>query len=364
MKKYLLIPITLFSFLLSASAQISLGTNDFSHAGDTIRVSTANPFPGMDLSGGANHTWDFSALINISQTIDTFLNIANTPNYLNLVFSDYSFNSNRCNQATFISTSVLNTFGIPLKGTYNMYYNSSSGFIQRGIGLSTDTIAAPIIFSSSDVVYKFPLNFGNVDSSTSGYEISNVPGLPLYYSVSKTRYNNVDGWGTLTTPYGTFPVLRVQSVIHEHDSISYNILNLGFDLPEQIEYKWLAAGKKIPLLQVNTTAGNPSPVVYRDSSRTIIGVPETPSPSFTLDVYPNPSADNITVNYSLASPADVELSILDVRGKIIVSEKSFRYAAGRQVQIINLNQSLSPGNYFLRLSANGRQEARKLVISK
>jgi hypothetical protein len=106
MKRNLLTIILLFS-LSRVLGQISLGTNDFSHAGDTFRVSMASPLTGMDLMGGSNHYWDYSGLDSISQTIDTFFNVANTPSYLNLYFSDFALNPNRCNQATFISTSVL-----------------------------------------------------------------------------------------------------------------------------------------------------------------------------------------------------------------------------------------------------------------
>src|SRR5580765_7150013 len=119
MKRNLLIAVILFFSLFSASAQISsLGTNDFSHAGDTIRVSMATAFSGMDATlTGANYTWDYSQLLNTmtGQAIDTFLNVASTPNYVNIYFTLAA----PCTEATFSQTSILNTFGIPVKGTYD-----------------------------------------------------------------------------------------------------------------------------------------------------------------------------------------------------------------------------------------------------
>src|SRR5438132_9564104 len=101
------------SLFISSIGQISLGTNDFSHANDTIRVSMANSFPGMDATlTGANYTWDYSQLLNTmtGQAIDTFLSVASTPNYVNVYFTLVA----PCTEATFSQTSVLNTFGIPV----------------------------------------------------------------------------------------------------------------------------------------------------------------------------------------------------------------------------------------------------------
>ena len=366
MKRVVLTILLFCLVLISASAQISLGTNDFSHANDTIRVSTALPFSGMDAAAtGANYNWDYSLLSTTysGQTIDTLLSVNSLPNYLNFYFLNITGNPNRCNQATFTSTSILGLLGIPVNGTYDMFYNSSSSFLQRGIGLATDTIAAPVAYTSPDIVYKFPLAYNNLDSSTSGLIIDLIPGL--YYSAFKTRINTVDGWGTLTTPYGTFPVLRMQSVIHEHDSISFDSLgiNFGIDLPEVIEYKWLGTAQKIPLLQINTTLGVPSSIVYRDSVRMLISVPEVNTPAFNFEVFPNPSINNISVKYILAQTAEVSFDILNLEGKIIYSEKPDWKNSGEQTHSIK-TLNFAAGNYFLRMSVLGKHYSQPLIITR
>ena len=360
MKKYLLTTFILFPSFFIASAQITLGTSDFSHAGDTFRVSMASPLTGLDLTGGTNHYWDYSQLVSTSQTIDTFLSVSSLPTFIYLYFTF----QRQCNQATFSSTSYLNLLGIPISGTYDMFNNGTSNFKERGFGIVTDTIAAPVAYTSDDVIYKFPLQFGNIDSSTSGYAINQIPGI--YYSTSKKRINTIDGWGTLVSPFGTFPVLRLQSVIQEHDSIVMDSLglNFGIDLPERIEYKWLGQGKGIPLLQINSSGGIPTQVIYRDSLHSLINVPEISSPLFRLDVYPNPSVENLTIAYTLSQVSNVEFAILDIEGKIVLSENLFRQSAGEHKHNIHVKQPISSGNYFLRLNINGKIELQKLVISK
>ena len=83
------------------------------------------------------------------------------------------------------------------------------------------------------MIYKYPVNYGNVDSSASGYSVE-LPNF-LYYGVERNRVNEVDGWGTLITPSGTYNVLRLKSTIEEHDSIYLDTLGFGygFDVPTQ-----------------------------------------------------------------------------------------------------------------------------------
>jgi hypothetical protein len=364
MNKNILFLLIALGLASTTSAQITLGTNDFSHAGDTFRVSNANPYTGLiPATTGANMTWDFLQLNDHfrDQTIDTFLSVSTLPSLISLYYSFYK----PCNQATFTSTSFLNTLGIPINGTYDMFNNGSTNFRERGIGILSDTIAAPIGYSTDDIIYKFPLQYGNMDTSSFGYSVSQIPGI--YYSTSKTRFNSVDGWGTLISPYGTFNVLRVASIIHEHDSINLDTLGtgVGFDQPEVIEYKWLGAGKGIPLLQINTTGGIPTQIVYRDSVRIAIGIAELSGNSgFSFDVFPNPVSNSIHVRYSLAEAAEVSFEIFNALGIKVYSEKSSMQSPGGHIQIIERGDQLARGYYFLRASVGGKYFARPLVVSK
>ncbi|HNG05973.1 MAG TPA: hypothetical protein PKU98_05695, partial [Saprospiraceae bacterium] len=134
-------------------------------------------------------------------------------------------------------------------------------------------IPVPIIFNSPDVIYELPLNFGNTSSSSSGYEL-NLPSL-AYYGYSQERSNEVDGWGTIATPAGTFEALRVKSTIAGHDTIAVDTLGVGFNIDRPLvhEYKWLAQGIRVPVLQINTTEIFGNEVVtgiwYHDQPHTI-----------------------------------------------------------------------------------------------
>jgi hypothetical protein len=102
-------------------------------------------------------------------------------------------------------------------------------------------------------------------SSDASFSIT-IPGIATY-STQRIRSNVADGWGTLTTPYGTFPTLRVKSNLAIHDSVYIDTLGIGFPLNRNItEYKWLANGKGIPVLQIDEE-GPLVTATYRDIYR-------------------------------------------------------------------------------------------------
>jgi hypothetical protein len=109
------------------------------------------------------------------------------------------------------------------------------------------------------------MNYGQTWSSDAGFTLS-LPGTG-YISRQKNRTSEVDGWGTLTTPFGSFQTLRVKSIIAEHDSIYIDSLGWGYGLDRTItEYKWLGNDQGIPLLQV-TEEGPLVTATYRDFYR-------------------------------------------------------------------------------------------------
>ncbi len=83
--------------------------------------------------------------------------------------------------------------------------------------------------------------------------------------------------------------------------------------------------------------------------------------STRLEMYPNPTTDNLTINYTLNSESSVQGEILDLNGKIIsiiISEKS---NLGHYSKNINL-ESIESGIYFINLRINGEEIYKKLII--
>ena len=104
-------------------------------------------------------------------------------------------------------------------------------------------------YTSPDIIYNFPINFGNTDNSNSGYTTT-IPTL-YYQNRAITRTNVVDGWGTVITPNGNYAnTLRITSNITQNDTTAVGGIGLPRIIRTSRELKWLDTTKKYPVLIV------------------------------------------------------------------------------------------------------------------
>jgi hypothetical protein len=90
-----------------------------------------------------------------------------------------------------------------------------------------------------------------------------------------------------------------------------------------------------------------------------VSISEQENSPFTFSFYPNPTTENITVNYSLEESAKVQYVIYDLTGKKVQNESATRFP-GAQQQSIDLN-SLQAGTYLLSLNVNGNVITKRFV---
>lgn len=353
----------------NARAQITIDDNDMPSPGDTIRVSIGDILQPVDIvSTGAGQTWDFSALQFVSQTIDTFLSIGQTPGTYQLIFANVAFNPNRANVAAKVNLPIPPVGGITISDPYGFYYNSTASYKQAGFGANLNGIDTPVPYDNKDIIHNFPLNFNDIDSCDSDLSLS-IPGLG-YYGLTQHRVNECDGWGTLITPLGTFDVLRVKSTIFAHDTVYIDNPGIGFglDRPLAWEYKWIGNGKSIPLLQINTTDNfgteNVTGIRYQDSIRTPLAVNEIDAVN-SFSIYPNPAEDNFSVSLSSSKAMNVTLKIFNSEGKESVDLIRQNIAAGiNTFNFSNDKLHLKSGVYLLQAMIDGNYYYRKLVLEK
>jgi hypothetical protein len=136
----------------------------------------------------------------------------------------------------------------------NDYYKKSTNDLRQTgsaskINYNGTQIPLTNQYTDSDIIYRFPIQFGNTDSDNSSYDIE-IPTL-FYQENALQRTNEVDGWGSLVTPYGNYSnVLRMKTTLVSNDSIAL----FGVGLPRTIrttrELKWFDTTQKIPVLKV------------------------------------------------------------------------------------------------------------------
>jgi len=359
--QFILAACSLLIGVQTAEAQITIGNSDMAVAGDTFRVSLTNFAPaGSDLAiNGANATWDYSGLQYTSQDVDTFLATSATAALYALYFINSPFNPNRASVASRGLDLSAAGGAVPVSDVYNFYYASSSLYEQVGFGANISGLTTPIAYGNKDKIYNFPVSFGDADSSDSDYTLS-VPGIG-YVEGQQHRVNNVDGWGTLTTPFGTFNTLRVVSELTGQDSLYLDTLGFGFSFPRNKtrEYKWLATNSGIPELQINTTVLGATEVIssirYRDIYRdttTSVGLNAISISDFSVNMYPNPSSDgNCFLKIMNASSRNINVHVYSITGSLLMNlDKSLENNSSGLVQLSELSQ-LSAGMYRISVVA-------------
>ncbi|MEX1132618.1 MAG: hypothetical protein WEC15_05290, partial [Flavobacteriales bacterium] len=248
--------ITAISLLLAiqAGAQITIGTSDMPSAGDTMRYRSTDAGD-VDLAlTGANVVWDFSTLTLGAAGADTAVAVSSTPFAYQFFFNNnFLYPDHSANFA--LKGAEFGFQGVSFEDVFDYYKRNADGYRNVGFGANLNGIPNSIRRVPVDFIHRFPMNYGDMDSSFSSFNVT-VPTLG-YYKQDQWRYNTVDGWGELILPGNTFNVLRVRSVLQQRDSLYIDQFGFGFatNRPQTVEYRWVAQGMDAPVLFVTTIGG-------------------------------------------------------------------------------------------------------------
>jgi PKD repeat protein len=256
MKKIYLLLLPFFT-IFTVNAQSTYTSANYAAIGDSFYISTANNLNLDFETTGTNFIWNFQSLTAVSQVQLQFRNPTQT-GYSPFLFPFIYFSANTNLSSTDGTSNSLNIPGQAITiSDANDYYKKSTANVKEvasafKFGYNGITIPIQNQYTTPDFIYQFPINYGNTDTSNSEYTTS-IP--TVYYRNRKLeRTNTVDGWGSITTPFGTFPnTLRMTTNLVENDTIAL----AGTGLPRTIrttrELKWLDTSQKIPVLTVTQT---------------------------------------------------------------------------------------------------------------
>lgn len=368
MKKNLL---ALFVSCLSITltSQISITSINMPVSGDTCRYSNATlSSVGDYTTTGASHVWNFSTLDSTGQDIRKFQPSTATPYF-------FYFFPPKYGEKTLDTVPIPSfpgvTIPISITNIYSFYKkNGATSFNAEGLGLTMTgiPIGTTAQGNNDDELYMFPLTYGNPkDSTTFNFSTPTFSTIPFTYKKHGYRITEVDGWGTITTPYGTQACLRVITTQYSIDTISISALPAPFNkfgFPNYVRsYQWLTLGEKIPYLEVsgNVVGGNfvATQAKYRDKIRSFVGIKEE-NISLAISVFPNPSTAQLTI----ITPKNIEVikaEIVDLQGKIVLGKD-----LNNNSEILNQHHidvsSLAKGLYILNLSNLEGKQSLKISI--
>lgn len=349
MRRLLLLFFT--SFCISQTyGQVTIVRNDLPIINDTVRITNTD-ISGIDYTQtGANFAWNFSQLPARGEEIMEYKAALQTDYRLYFLGLTYFG----------LKGGDLTIGGYGLKDIYNFYEIDNSKYGIKGIGVKFQDAPLAAVYSKLDKIFSLPLRFGQKDSNQYAFKVE-IPSLGTYKG-DGVRVTEVDGWGDITTPYGTFPCLRTKSVVNGTDSIIATVF--GFEvklgLPvAKVEYQWWAKGQKSPVMSVEgrTVGSNFIPVktYYRGTEINIPTSVQSPQLSLEWNMYPvnGQKGWNISIpNEYLGS----DLHIYHLNGQLVQSLKlhnniqqiSSQGPSGMYIAVLNNHQGFSSKKILLQ----------------
>lgn len=329
------------------NAQITLEKQHFATVGAEERMSSASTTTAIDFSTGANHTWDFSNLGATTQLVEEYNPISDLGAMAAMQFGNFAPDKYKATYYHLNQDLPLQNLPSFLPITFSDYTSvmrlTNDSLSLVGVTISINGQSLPIRYSEIEAQYYFPINYGDSYTTRGRFDQDLNPIYDAQWRQKRQHEVEVDGWGQITTPLGTFDALRIKHTIEEQDSMYVSVNSFGMwlpiNVPTQVNYEWRTQSEKSPLVRVKTNIVQGNEVVrsiqFRDNN--IVSVDEFLSKETMI--YPNPVRSELNVTAE-ANFSNYEILSLD--GKLIQTG-AFQNAISCE--------SIQNGMYLLRLKS-------------
>lgn len=204
-----------------------------------------------------------------------------------------------------------------------------------------------------DRVYALPLTAGSMwDQSI----VVNTVSFGTESSLPITEHNEVEAWGTLITPMGTAPCIRMRKT--RVDQVPAKRATTTDS------YFFITNGNVSASISYNSAIEGPLLATYSRLGGIGTSTEEIPISDFDLlQNYPNPFSGSTTISFQLDHPAYAKLDVFDLMGREVKSLVDAQLGAG--IHRADLDGStLADGVYFYRLDVDGGALTRKLLVRR
>jgi len=331
-------------FTLSGRAQITVTSGSLMPLGTEFTYHTGGSFDVDPGPAGPNQTWNISEYQLTFITPEVFVDPAAT------AYADSFPGATHC----------LNQAG---NTVYAYFQITGNQCLQLGFApLQTQAIN----YEPPSLIAPLPLTYP-ANSWTRVYQSDWVIDFPppIGPIVTTTRDSvivTLDAWGTITTQYGTFQVLRT----FEHKWST--TITMGVPTTtESYGYSWLDS-RGIAIYSLFATGDDP------DFNQATINLAEMGGVSadpvapvvrlLTLDQnYPNPFNPETQIHFTLPASDNVSLKVYDLLGRQVATLVNGLRSAGSNT-ISFQAAGLSSGTYIYRLEAAGQAAEKQMILLK
>jgi hypothetical protein len=324
MKNFLL----LFFFLLwiSSNAQITIYQQDLPQPGDTFKLYVdKTPTVSLGNASASSQNWDYGSL-NIDSTKWAPYGITS-----NLPFAASFLASN---SYTYGPAMLYGGPGAPSPGAgigYTMWAVNNTGMWVVGHRSNYDGQGEKNVFiNPMEMLMPVPCTYPFNQTYDSKWEVAiDYISTDLYDTLYRSRTHktiNCDAWGSMTTPFGTFPnIIRVHETSVTTDSVFlYNgpitVYSSLYSTKTINKYLFWAPNQRHPVaIAYCDNAGVLQRIEYVSWAN--LNVPEITNKEPSVSVFPNPVSDYITIKISDSfKNKNYTLRIFDVSGNEIYKQ--------------------------------------------
>jgi hypothetical protein len=328
MRKGLLFLVVSFIIAGNIFSQITITSDDFPSVGDTyVNASDESPANADPGSPGPNQSWNFTGFMEDFTSSSNFVTPGSTP--FSSLFPDANLATNTGD--TIFSFIKLNTdkaasLGIVIESVF-------SGNLVNN-------------YVPEELIADFPLNYQDEWIDEYYYEFFTDPGIP---GVDSTRFKSeitseveVDAWGTVTIPLGTFNALRLSEVRTSVDSSWAKVAGIWMlqftTTTMSYNYEWWTNEAPVgPFLASMSSTDNFTTI---DDATWVkdafVNVPEANDEN-TLGIYPNPASDYLYI--STGKTTNQSLMVINSAGQVVIKRELYG-AKKHQIDIAELPQGM------------------------
>lgn len=337
---------------LQSFSQITILDTDMLKLGDTVRISEATDANIDYTTTGPNAEWDFSYLqAEAQQLIDPY-----NPQAAGFLVNNF-FGPNAGNFAAEYYRSLelpLDQAGqflpVNIEDAFRFTRITEDSLTYIGIAIEVEGNTVPVRSDTIEKVYDFPLNYED-EYSSRGYTNANFnPIFDGIFRQYRQRETQVDGYGSVITPLGTYECLRVHHRINELDSL---YIGLGFnnwlplDLPVRHVYEWWAKDELYPVVRIEVQEINGDDVVTEILYQDIylgLDASLTKLSANDFKLFPNPVDDEL--NLQTKGSLD-DIKIFNLSGELV------HHQQGNKLSEIAVDVSdLTRGIYFIHFQTD------------
>lgn len=360
---------TLFILMICLSAnailaQTTITSASFPEAGDVLKTRVAAQLTGTFVSpAGEDQSWDFTSLASDIETEIEYFDVMDSDSAA--VFPNASvFTSRGLGEEFFESTSDhFGSLGITTNDPVGLGFSGNTiyeeVFIDRVAWEYGDTaINTNANFSSRFAIADLPDFIADTILA-----ISPIPVDSLGFGVLTERTMEVDAWGTIEIPGGTYDVLRVVRTDISNTIFETKVPFLGwqdvtdllagtgggfgnFGSDTTYSHIYYSNDSKEPIAVVNLSDDlqSANTVQYKNNgiSSTIIIDDEV----LSMTVAPNPTSDLVTIEFSDLPKGDYQLQLVGLNGKVL---KNRLISGNGKYSVTDSLTDFANGTYFLVL---------------